>query len=92
VALGLPATGTIARVGLGFDITHTWDADVDVYLTPPGGTAMDMTTDNGGGLPNYTATVPERGRAAGSGARPSFCLRAVDRARGGAVERARCED
>ena len=36
-----------------FDITHTWDADLDMFLTPPGGAALDINTDNGGSDPDF---------------------------------------
>jgi cysteine-rich repeat protein len=49
--------GNIARSALLFDITHTWDADVDMFLTPPGLSAMDINTDNGFSDDNFTATV-----------------------------------
>jgi cysteine-rich repeat protein len=49
--------GTIQRAAILFDITHGWDTDVDMFLTPPGGTLMDINTDNGGSGVNFTNTV-----------------------------------
>lgn len=34
-------------------IDHTWDADLDIYLTSPNGQIVELTTDNGSGGDNY---------------------------------------
>jgi len=47
----------VARAALAFNITHTYDADVDMYLTPPGGAARLMTSLNGDFGDNFTNTV-----------------------------------
>lgn len=39
------------------NITHSYDADLDIYLIDPSGTVMDLSTDNGGSGNNYTGTV-----------------------------------
>ena len=41
----------------GFSITHTFDADLDIYLVAPDGTIVELSTDNGGSGDNYTNTV-----------------------------------
>jgi gliding motility-associated-like protein len=38
------------------DITHTFDADLDIYLLCPDGTQLELTTDNGGGGDNFVGT------------------------------------
>jgi subtilisin-like proprotein convertase family protein len=38
------------------NITHTWDADLDITLIAPDGTTVDLSSDNGGGGDNYTNT------------------------------------
>ena len=38
------------------DISHTWDADLDISLSCPGGTTIDLSSDNGGSANNYTST------------------------------------
>jgi subtilisin-like proprotein convertase family protein len=48
---------TITDVNVTLDITHTWSADLDITLTSPNGTIVELTTDNGGNGDNYTATV-----------------------------------
>ncbi len=39
-----------------FDITHTWDSDLDIFLECPDGTQFELSTDNGGSSNNYTNT------------------------------------
>ncbi|MBI5537114.1 MAG: proprotein convertase P-domain-containing protein [Deltaproteobacteria bacterium] len=50
-------TGTVTRAAVVLNVTHTWDSDVDMFLTPPGGTAVDICTDNGSSGANYVKTV-----------------------------------
>ena len=52
-----PGAGTIARAALLYNITHTFDSDLDMFLTPPGGTQMDVCSDNGSLSDNFTNTV-----------------------------------
>lgn len=47
----------ITDVNVTINITHSWDADLDVTLTSPTGTVVELTTDNGGQGDNYTNTV-----------------------------------
>lgn len=48
----------VGDVNVSFTITHTWSADLDVYLTSPSGTTVEITTDNGGSADDtYTGTV-----------------------------------
>jgi cysteine-rich repeat protein len=49
--------GTVQRVFFTVNITHTWDSDVDIYLVSPGGTTLDISTDNGSSNDNYTNTT-----------------------------------
>lgn len=49
--------GTVSRAAILYNITHTWDADVDLSLIPPSGTNMDICSDNGSSLDNFTNTV-----------------------------------
>ncbi|MFO0549126.1 MAG: DUF4215 domain-containing protein [Polyangiaceae bacterium] len=50
-------SGLIQKAALVFNITHTWDNDVDMFLTAPGGMALDINTDNGSSGDNFTNTV-----------------------------------
>jgi autotransporter-associated beta strand protein len=43
----------IEHVEVSFHITHTTDADLDIYLVGPDGTRVELTTDNGGTLDDY---------------------------------------
>ncbi len=43
-------------VSVCLHITHTWDSDLDIYLTSPGGTTIELSTDNGGSGDNYNTT------------------------------------
>jgi cysteine-rich repeat protein len=38
-------------------ITHTFDADLDIFLVAPNGTQRALSTDNGSTGDNYTATI-----------------------------------
>ena len=49
--------GTIERVAVLFNITHTFDADLDIYLTGPTGGQLDICTDNGSSGDNFVNTV-----------------------------------
>ncbi|MDP2385662.1 MAG: gliding motility-associated C-terminal domain-containing protein [Bacteroidota bacterium] len=55
---GLPystiSTTSIAQVC--FDITHTFDGDLDIFLRCPSGILLELTTDNGGGGDDFTNT------------------------------------
>ncbi|MGV7107935.1 GEVED domain-containing protein, partial [Flavobacterium sp. U410] len=42
---------------IALDITHTWDADLDIYIIAPDGTSVELSTDNGGSGDNYTGTI-----------------------------------
>jgi gliding motility-associated-like protein len=48
------ATNPIQRVCL--NINHTWNSDLDIFLRCPGGTQIELSTDNGGSSDNYTNT------------------------------------
>jgi gliding motility-associated-like protein len=62
---GTVTTSTI-EVGSGVEITdidiqiniiHTWDSDLDITITSPSGTVVELTSDNGGSGDNYTGTI-----------------------------------
>ncbi len=50
-------TSFIYDVDVSINITHTNDADLDVYLIAPDGTGVELTTDNGGSGDHYTNTI-----------------------------------
>ncbi|MCX7551539.1 T9SS type A sorting domain-containing protein [Xanthomarina sp. F2636L] len=47
----------ITDVNVTINITHTWDADLDIFITSPLGTIVELTSDNGGSGDNYINTV-----------------------------------
>ncbi|MBX7103266.1 MAG: S8 family serine peptidase [Gemmataceae bacterium] len=49
--------GNITDINVSLDITHTYDADVDIFLIAPDGTRVELSTDNGGSSPNYKGTT-----------------------------------
>ncbi len=48
---------TVKRVVLQVNITHTFDADVEIFLTSPSNTTVLMSDDNGSVSDNYTDTI-----------------------------------
>ncbi len=53
----VPAGAVITDVSVTVNITHTWDSDVDITLTGPNATTIELSTDNGGSGDNYVNTV-----------------------------------
>ena len=52
-----PATASnTSIVSVCLNITHTFDADLDIYLISPAGTQIQLSTDNGGVNNDYTNT------------------------------------
>ena len=51
------ATGSIVDVNVRLNITHTWDADLDLYIKHPDGTLVELSTDNGSSGDNYNNTL-----------------------------------
>ncbi len=65
--------GTISDVNVRLgQVTHTYDADLDIYIKHPDGTERMLSTDNGGAGDNYVSTVfdDEAATAVTSGAAP----------------------
>ncbi len=50
-------TGTLTDVNVRVNITHTWDADLDVVLIAPDGTRVRLFDDVGGGGDNFANTI-----------------------------------
>lgn len=48
--------GVLPIVSVLVNFTHTWDADLDIYLKCPDGTLIQLSTGNGGSGDNYTNT------------------------------------
>ncbi|WP_052466981.1 zinc-dependent metalloprotease [Psychroserpens damuponensis] len=47
----------LTDVNVVIDINHTWVGDLDITLTSPAGTVIELTSDNGFNGDNYTDTV-----------------------------------
>ena len=54
--LEITDSGTIADLDLALDITHTWDSDLDVFLTAPDGTRVELFSGVGGSGDNFIGT------------------------------------
>jgi subtilisin-like proprotein convertase family protein len=50
-------SGTIRDLNVQVDITHSWDADLDVYLIAPDGTRVELFTDVGASGENFSNTI-----------------------------------
>jgi len=70
VPKSIPSTGTIysnlavsggpaslSKVTVKLSLTHTFDADLSIYLIAPDATQIALSTNNGGSYDNYTNTV-----------------------------------
>ena len=53
----VPAGAVVVGLQVTINMTHTWDADVDIALTGPNGTQIDLCSDNGGSGDNFVNTV-----------------------------------
>ena len=54
---GVTQTGKICDINVEIEITHSFDADLDITIESPNGTIVELTTDNGGNGNNYKTTV-----------------------------------
>jgi cysteine-rich repeat protein len=55
--INVPDVATVNRAIVKLNITHTWDADLDIFLGSPAATSVELTTDNGSLNDNYTNTI-----------------------------------
>ena len=56
--INVPVTGTVVSVKLtSLDIQHTFDADMQIFLTAPNGDILELSSDNGSSGDNYTVTT-----------------------------------
>lgn len=51
--INVPVNFNISDIHVSLDITHTWNDDLDIFLTSPAGTTVELSTDNGGNGDNY---------------------------------------
>ncbi len=64
--------GTVADVDVQIDVTHTYDADLEVFLNGPNGMRIVLFQDVGGSGNNFSGTIldDEAGTSITSGAAP----------------------
>ncbi len=55
--INVVGAGASARSAIVFNVSHLFDGDVDLTLTPPGGAGIDVCSDNGVGGDNFVNTV-----------------------------------
>jgi len=53
-------TSTIASVTVSLNIAHTFDSDLSITLIGPDGTAIDLSSNNGGNFDNYGSNCTQR--------------------------------
>lgn len=69
MTITIPAAySSYSLAGCGVSITHTYNADLDLYLVGPSGTVYVLSTDNGGSADGYdNAKFSDSGSAANTG-------------------------
>jgi len=55
--LAVTRAGTVVSVAVGFTATHTYVSDLNITLTSPANTTIDLSSGNGADGDNYTNTV-----------------------------------
>ena len=53
----ISVSGAIASLRVKLNISHSFDADLDVYLIAPDGTRVELFTDVGGSGDGFTNTI-----------------------------------
>lgn len=64
LAFTLPTGAVLTGLTVTLDITHTFDADLDILLFGPNGAAIELSTDNGGSGDNFRMTTFSDGASA----------------------------
>ncbi|NUO20421.1 proprotein convertase P-domain-containing protein, partial [bacterium] len=72
VTINVPIEYQITDLNVCLDIVHTYDGDLEITLTSPMGTVVDLSMGNGGSGDNFTCTTfdDEATTAIGSGVAP----------------------
>ena len=55
-AVTSPINGSYGLATICLNITHTWDADLEIQLIAPDGTIVPLSIQNGGSANDYTNT------------------------------------
>ncbi len=53
---GIPATANCTGIGVLFNITHTWDGDLTLFLKSPNGAVLNLVNQKGGSADNFVNT------------------------------------
>ncbi len=61
LSINVPAGAYTALTSISFNISHTWNEDLDIYLVAPNNTVYEISTDNGGNGDNYVGVVVQDG-------------------------------
>ena len=54
---GIPANANVTGVNVLFNITHTWDGDMTMFLKSPNNDVINLVNGRGGSADNFTNTV-----------------------------------
>ncbi len=63
IPVTLPAGATLTGVSVNFNITHTWDSDLQMNLRAPNGQIINLVNFRGGAGDNFTNTTIATGGA-----------------------------
>jgi subtilisin-like proprotein convertase family protein len=56
-SISVATSGVVSDVNVTINITHTYDADLDIFLIGPNGTRVELSTDNGVAQQNFVNTT-----------------------------------
>jgi subtilisin-like proprotein convertase family protein len=72
VTINVPVEYHITDLNVCLDLVHTYDGDLDIVLTSPNGTVINLSNQNGGSGDNFTCTTfdDEAVTAIGGGVAP----------------------
>ncbi|MBU2922618.1 proprotein convertase P-domain-containing protein [Winogradskyella psychrotolerans] len=55
--ISIANTGLVSDVNVLLNVSHSYASDLDISITSPSGTVVELSTDNGGSGDNYTDTL-----------------------------------
>ena len=55
--INFASDNVINDINVTINLNHTWNSDLDIFLTGPDGTVVELSTDNGDSSDNYIDTV-----------------------------------
>lgn len=54
---GVPGGATVQSISVNFNLTHTWDSDLEINLVAPNGNILNLVNNRGGSGDNFTNTT-----------------------------------